>query len=345
MNCELCKKCLGSPNCIDKLCAYCCTDNNCERHKRKKKKKKKVSIRNKIDTFVEYYDDEQIEEIKDVLFKKDLPMDVVNIIIDLVDDRDICCECERKVIDRVICESCNNPVCDSCFSHEIFKKCPHDDCPYCRYGSCFNNKLLFYCDTCYEILDDDDKIDDFDFLRITGLNNEDDEINSDNSDCETNSEANNDSDCEANNINENDNKNTNFDNENSVVTEITKKKKTKINIIDELNSKKQIRKNNLIEALETHGLKLRKDSKLCEGYIDGILDVTIPEIVERMCQMKYLYNYCDMNKIYKETKNEKNKNPYLFCYKSIFDVAERKALMKNNGNYPEQWPWLKYDVN
>lgn len=112
--------------------------------------------------------------------------------------------------------------------------------------------------------------------------------------------------------------------------------------------KKQITRGNkkkkLIKALNNYGLELRADSKLCNGYIDGsIKDWSIDEIVERMCQMKYLYDYCHMDdcydKAYKEQQEEYEAGYFPDC--SVFEQAEMMALHKCGG-YPKQWPWLEY---
>ena len=59
------------------------------------------------------------------------------------------------------------------------------------------------------------------------------------------------------------------------------------------------RKNELIDALKKYKLSLRSDSKLCEKYIQsGIrgIGMSIDDIVERMAEMKYLFDYCNMRK-------------------------------------------------
>lgn len=62
-----------------------------------------------------------------------------------------------------------------------------------------------------------------------------------------------------------------------------------------------------------------------------------------MCQMKYLFEYCDMKKAFELAKVEQRED---FCYgyipnEPLFDLAERIALKnKNNGEYPIIWPWM-----
>jgi hypothetical protein len=68
----------------------------------------------------------------------------------------------------------------------------------------------------------------------------------------------------------------------------------KQNGIERRNTATEKRKTRLIKALNIMGLELRSDSNLCKKYIDG--DVKdLQGVVKRMCQMKYLYDYCHMN--------------------------------------------------
>jgi len=103
------------------------------------------------------------------------------------------------------------------------------------------------------------------------------------------------------------------------------------------------RKEDLVHALKEYKLKLRSDSKLCNGYIDGtIKDWTIDEIVRRMCEMKYLYDYCDMDDAFQTAKDDQNEelNAGYFPDEPLFDHAERIALEKHGGGYPNVFPWM-----
>lgn len=108
-------------------------------------------------------------------------------------------------------------------------------------------------------------------------------------------------------------------------------------------SNKTSRESKLVEELKKYGLKLRSDSKLCKGYIDGtIKDWSIKEIVNRMCEMRYLYDYCDMDghmqKAYEDQQDEYAAGYFPDC--TVFEQAELTALQEYGG-YPKQWPWLK----
>ena len=75
------------------------------------------------------------------------------------------------------------------------------------------------------------------------------------------------------------------------------------------------RKKTLINALQTRGLKLRTDSVLSTNYINGSDEFTIEHIVNVMCQMKYLYEYCNYKNILtKRSPFERNKREEIKYY-------------------------------
>ena len=101
--------------------------------------------------------------------------------------------------------------------------------------------------------------------------------------------------------------------------------------------RREKRRVHLTALLSKYGLELRDDSKLCQGYINGTVKDKSPEwIVSRICQMKYLYDYCDMKSAFKAAKQLKTENPDIF----VKETAERIALSKVGGTYPRQFPWL-----
>jgi hypothetical protein len=110
-------------------------------------------------------------------------------------------------------------------------------------------------------------------------------------------------------------------------------------------SKKEKRKYDLLDALNQYGLTLRSDSKLCKGYLEGKIKDTksnLDFIVERMCQMKYLFEYCDMkNEIEKAKKEQQEEwNDGYFPDISVFDHAELNILRRIN-TYPKIFPWME----
>jgi hypothetical protein len=73
--------------------------------------------------------------------------------------------------------------------------------------------------------------------------------------------------------------------------------------VERIKSSEPYRRNELENALVSAGLSLRSDSKLCKKYIEND-DGNIEEIVNRMAQMKYLFEYQDMRKILQEIEEE-----------------------------------------
>lgn len=125
-------------------------------------------------------------------------------------------------------------------------------------------------------------------------------------------------------------------------------KKDEARLKREANVKKRRkkRKQDLIAALDAYGLELRPDSKLCSGYINGTCkDWTIDKIVKRMCQMKYLYEYCRMDKCYQKAVREQELTweagyiPDVPLEVEAEDIALAKYGYK--GGYPKKWPWMK----
>ena len=74
--------------CIDKKCAKCCCNPECERHIRPK------SIVN-TDNDIDYQDVDTLKEIYCV-FRNILPQDMVNCVIDYIDERVTCSICKMK---------------------------------------------------------------------------------------------------------------------------------------------------------------------------------------------------------------------------------------------------------
>jgi hypothetical protein len=124
-------------------------------------------------------------------------------------------------------------------------------------------------------------------------------------------------------------------NENRKIQDKKRKKIELIEHIQQQDSLRQTRRKELKTALQNYGLKLRSDSRLCENYIyEG--DHDIDDVVERMCQMKYLFEYCNIRAKIKELK----KKSYYIPNNELFERAEEDILISQGGEYPEQWPWL-----
>jgi hypothetical protein len=126
-----------------------------------------------------------------------------------------------------------------------------------------------------------------------------------------------------------------------------------------LENERRERQQQVITALQDAGLELRSDSKLCQKYIDGE-PVNLADVVKRMCQMRYLYDYCNMNECRNIAYNKYKKSQYNEYDRydrydddgdndyderpqyTVSDMAEKIALQKySNGKYPEIFPWQK----
>ena len=137
--------------------------------------------------------------------------------------------------------------------------------------------------------------------------------------------------------------NTDIDNYQTVIDNIINEKNIKKqqrleNSINKKNERKQM----LISKLNSRGLSFRDDSVLCEKFINGDKSLKISSVVNRMCQMKYLFEYCHMNKCkdeaYEAQQEEFEDGYYPDC--SVFDQAEYIALNKySNNKYPDIFPW------
>lgn len=111
------------------------------------------------------------------------------------------------------------------------------------------------------------------------------------------------------------------------------------------NTKNRTKK--LKSKLKKRGLELRKDSALCSLYINGKNDYDINWIVQRMCQMKYLYEYCDMKNIKSQVYNDYVTNGFNKNYEGTISIhAEKIALEKHSdGIYPKVFPWEINKIN
>ena len=90
--------------------------------------------------------------------------------------------------------------------------------------------------------------------------------------------------------------------------------------------------------LDPFMLKIRKDSKLCNRFINGgVISIydTLDELVERMVQLNYLYNYTNYSTLTEESKDIIRTS---INYRHILNRLEMQAL--DMQGYPAKWPWL-----
>jgi len=123
-------------------------------------------------------------------------------------------------------------------------------------------------------------------------------------------------------------------------------KERKDKILQNKQNKEDNRKAKLSVALKKAGVELRNDSTLCKKYIEGDKDLnySMDKIVKRMCQMKYLFEYCHMDECRAEAylKHSEVLDAGYYPDCSVMDEAEDIALTKySNGKYPHKFPWQK----
>jgi hypothetical protein len=79
---------------------------------------------------------------------------------------------------------------------------------------------------------------------------------------------------------------------------------------------------------------------LCAAYVAGDNTRSIDAVVKRMCQMKYLYDYCDMVR-YLDRARARYEHDWDEQDWSVHDRAENMALGATGSRYPQVWPWMK----
>ena len=95
---------------------------------------------------------------------------------------------------------------------------------------------------------------------------------------------------------------------------------------------REFRKNILVAELAKMKLELRSDSKLCQLYINrGSEDIKY--VVRRMCEMKYLFEYCNLREKIGQLIQE-----YGGHFPGMLEKAERQILKTRR--YPEIFPWM-----
>lgn len=127
------------------------------------------------------------------------------------------------------------------------------------------------------------------------------------------------------------------------ISNIINQKNIKMEIIKEKSDENKKRKSKLINELGKYKLDFRDDSVLCYNYINGDNKYDLDEISLRMCEMKYLYEYCHIDECrdiaYEHYRVEKEAGYYPNM--SVSYHAEMIALEKySNGKYPSTFPWL-----
>ena len=97
----------------------------------------------------------------------------------------------------------------------------------------------------------------------------------------------------------------------------------------------------LVQALREYHLELRSDSKLCTNCIDGDLEGwTLPQIVRKMCKMKYLYEYCNFEEYLSQAHDDQQDELDAGYYPDMtaFEQAEDNAWRHHP--CPTVFPWM-----
>jgi hypothetical protein len=101
----------------------------------------------------------------------------------------------------------------------------------------------------------------------------------------------------------------------------------------------------LQKYLKKYGLEMRENSKICNLYLSKKVSPksvwnNVHNVIDRLCELRFLNEYCNIKNIMKELKREEQ-NRDLSHYE-IFTAAENVALERfgDNGNYPKVYPWF-----
>jgi hypothetical protein len=108
------------------------------------------------------------------------------------------------------------------------------------------------------------------------------------------------------------------------------------------------RKQELIQAMNKVGLKVRHDSRLCQKYINYKLDNTwtLDKVVNMCCEMEWLFNYTNYKQLLDEklydSKHQHQHQPKeeWRVYFENCDKEVRNEVFENYGK-PNKWPWIK----
>ena len=114
-------------------------------------RKKKNGTTKKLE---EYSGDSFLEKYKDVIVTYEIiENDKDFCLADVPDDHKYKCHLCESIItfgETTRCDICDMYSCNDCCSKSRFFKCGDENCYYCRRGHCYNNKMVSYCNDCYE---------------------------------------------------------------------------------------------------------------------------------------------------------------------------------------------------
>lgn len=131
----------------------------------------------------------------------------------------------------------------------------------------------------------------------------------------------------------------NVDIDDSIINKYISGKKTfenTMNILIKLYNERTKRKIELSEKLNKMKLELRNDSYFCNSYIYNNR-YNVDDVVNKMCEAKYLHEYCDIKAIY----THYNFDYYYDGEKLSKEEANKLALRRTKlKTFPIKFPWL-----
>jgi len=102
------------------------------------------------------------------------------------------------------------------------------------------------------------------------------------------------------------------------------------------------RKKLLIDELNKKGLTFNYKNLLYQNYINGKSKINIYNIVKKMCENKYLFEYCNYKKIKEDLYNTYlNDINNVKINKNFINNEAKKIALKtwSNDKYPDIFPW------
>jgi len=86
------------------------------------------------------------------------------------------------------------------------------------------------------------------------------------------------------------------------------------------------RRHQLEEALQRRGLELRTDSRLCAGYIDGTLSLTVEQVCRSMEEMRFFFAHTTYEACFDDAKEAARDHKGYYDVDECSDVAKCAAL-------------------
>ena len=106
------------------------------------------------------------------------------------------------------------------------------------------------------------------------------------------------------------------------------------------------RKREMFHMLQFFGVEYRPDSTLCNDWVKrgkGGKNRNLEELIHRMCEAKYLHNYCNFPLGYRFAQASRQHRGHNFPQQEWFQVIKQCVLSTTKtGVFPTTWPWLSH---